>query len=154
MGEVAGGGPRDGIIGGVAVSVGHLNDRGVPALCWARVDPNDPRRLTAPTREPFRPTTGRAWDGRPYFVAMATAVAPNGPTCQEDSVDGWFQYATMSSYHPGGGQVVMADGSTHFISETIDAGDPTVGEVTSGRSPWGVWGALGSRAGGESVTVP
>lgn len=153
MGEMAGSGGPDDVISGVAVSVGHSGDRGVPALCWARVDPANPRKLTAPVRANFRPHTGRAWDGRPYFVAMATAVGPNGPSCQESTVDGWFQYATMSSYHPGGGNVVMADGSVHFVSETIDAGDPTLQEATSGPSVYGVWGALGTRGGGEPASV-
>ncbi len=48
----------------------------------------------------------------------------------------------------------MLDGSVHFISETIDSGDLTQGLVQSGKSPYGVWGALGSRNGGESVAFP
>jgi hypothetical protein len=67
----------------------------------------------------------------------------------------------MSSYHPGGGHVLIADGSVHFISETIDAGDITAGEISGqtdqpsgGRSPYGVWGALGSRSGGEASKIP
>jgi prepilin-type N-terminal cleavage/methylation domain-containing protein/prepilin-type processing-associated H-X9-DG protein len=159
MGEIAGGGPENAVIGGVATSHnGHsaspTGDRGVPATCLARIDPNNPRILTPPNRTNFRPTSGRAWDGRPYFVSMATAVRPNGPSCQEDAVDGWYQFGTLSSYHPGGAQVVMADGSAHFISETIDSGDPTLGEVYGGPSPWGVYGALGSRNGGEPTNWP
>lgn len=151
MGELAGGGsPRD-ILGGVALNVGHVDNRGVPALCLARIDPNNQRMLSGDVRANFRPHTGRAWDGRPYFVAMATAVRPNGPSCQEGGGDGWFQYATLSSRHPGGAHVLMGDGSVRFISETINAGDPTAQEVSSGPSPYGVWGALGSRNGGESI---
>ncbi len=159
MGELAGSGARNEVKGGVALNVGHVDQRGQPALCLARIDPAHPGMLSGATREEFRPHTGRAWDGRPYFVAMATAVRPNGPSCQEGGVDGWFQYATLSSFHPGGANVVMGDASVRFISETIDAGDPSALEVGNqeglpggGPSPWGVWGALGSRAGGERIS--
>ena len=157
MGEMAGGGPVDDVKTGVAMGVGHSGDRGVPQLCLNRVDPVT-KRLTGDLRADFRPTTSRAWDGRSYYVNMATAVRPNGPTCHEggssQSLDGWFMYATMSSFHPGGGNVVMADGSVHFISETIDAGDPTAQEATTGPSNYGVWGALGTRNGKESKSIP
>ena len=49
----------------------------------------------------------------------------------------------------------MCDGSVKSISETINATTtpaPTgAAPPTSGRSPYGVWGALGTRAGGEVV---
>ena len=53
------------------------------------------------------------------------------------------------SRHPGGVFGALCDGSVQFFSETIDSGDPTAPAVTSGRSPYGVWGALGTRNGGE-----
>ena len=67
---------------------------------------------------------------------------------------------SAGSFHSGGVQVLMVDGSVQFVSETIDTG--TVGAVgdgsgldepnpTSGPSPYGVWGALGSVSGGEVV---
>ncbi|QDS90640.1 hypothetical protein EC9_48540 [Rosistilla ulvae] len=43
---------------------------------------------------------------------------------------------TISSLHPGGAQLVFADGSTHFLSETIDVH---------------TWAALGTVNGGEIV---
>ena len=60
------------------------------------------------------------------------------------------------SYHPGGVNALFADGSGHFISETINAGDPTsappAGNSTS-TSPFGVWGAMGSKAGGDKASL-
>jgi hypothetical protein len=46
----------------------------------------------------------------------------------------------------------MADASTRFIADTIDCGTLTSAEVTSlnGQSPYGVWGALGTRVGRET----
>ncbi len=43
-----------------------------------------------------------------------------------------------SSYHPGGAQGVLCDGSTRFVSETVDLA---------------AWRAYGSRAGGEVATL-
>jgi hypothetical protein len=51
----------------------------------------------------------------------------------------------------GGVHGVMADGAVRFFSDSIDCGS-RVSElltVTAGISPYGVWGALGSRASGE-----
>lgn len=152
LGEsVAGGGPAD-LKGGVAVNQQAWN----PAACSARYDPTT-KQLTGNVRANFRPPGGRAWDGRPYFVGFATMVPPNGPSCHWGGVDGNEHMGTLSSFHPGGGNVAMADGSVHFISETIDAGNQAVDDIDNpgGRpSPWGVWGALGSRAGGEPVSLP
>jgi prepilin-type processing-associated H-X9-DG protein len=51
--------------------------------------------------------------------------------------------------HPGGVNVALADGAVKFMTNNINAGDPTRVEVTSGLSPFGVWGSLGSKDGGE-----
>ncbi|MCA9056391.1 MAG: DUF1559 domain-containing protein, partial [Planctomycetaceae bacterium] len=62
-----------------------------------------------------------------------------------------------SSRHPGGVQVVMGDAKVTFISENVDAGDKNAtapGNTTGGKSPFGVWGALGTRASSETVKVP
>jgi prepilin-type processing-associated H-X9-DG protein len=67
------------------------------------------------------------------------------------------------SLHPGGLNALMGDGSVRFIGETINtwAYDPVLGEpVGSSRAlgGWwagtpkpGVWQALGTRAGNETV---
>jgi len=71
-----------------------------------------------------------------------------------------------SSNHTGGVNASIGDGSVHFISDTISCGrlDLKLGEdqgytggqtrYFTGPSTYGVWGALGSREGGESVTLP
>jgi prepilin-type processing-associated H-X9-DG protein len=149
--RVAGGDARD-LLGGVALNVRAWN----PAACLARIDPNNPRRLTGDVRAQFRPTGGRAWDGRPYFVGFATMVAPNGPSCHWGGVDGNEDMSPPSSYHTGGVQVGMADGSVQFISQNIDTGNQAADSLPNpgGPSDYGVWGSLGSASGGEAASLP
>lgn len=65
----------------------------------------------------------------------------------------WGIYSS-SSFHPGGANALVLDGSVHFIPETINTGNLAAPQVSSGASPYGVWGALGSMNGGEAVQVP
>jgi prepilin-type N-terminal cleavage/methylation domain-containing protein/prepilin-type processing-associated H-X9-DG protein len=103
---------------------------------------------------------GYRWaDGAAFFAAVSTILPPNTAVCQL-LAGGWPTHWspgiwTATSEHPGGVNVAMADGSVRFISDTIDAGNLTVvapSPTSSGRSPYGVWGALGTKAGGESVS--
>ncbi|HJN10356.1 MAG TPA: DUF1559 domain-containing protein [Pirellulaceae bacterium] len=56
-------------------------------------------------------------------------VKPNG-------VDRWF---ASSSYHPGGIQVALCDGSVRFVPDTVNGF---------------VWASMGTMNGGEAVTLP
>ena len=63
---------------------------------------------------------------------------------------------TTTSYHNGGVNVGMLDGSIRFISDTIDTNglpDIKTGVNLTGKSPLGVWGALCTPNGGETVTL-
>ena len=101
--------------------------------------------------------TGRYYsDGSMVAAGFNTILPPNSPSCaptgtptQESRI-----LAPPTSNHPGGANVCMLDGSVQFISDTIDCGDLTRGLVKAGPSPYGVWGALGSRDGREAVTLP
>jgi len=81
-------------------------------------------------------------------------LAPNGPSCiNADDTDGVF---SAGSYHSGGVTICMTDGSVHFINDSISTATPagvTTGRanVVAGLSPYGVWGALSTRDGGEVV---
>lgn len=60
------------------------------------------------------------------------------------------------SWHPGGAMVALLDGKVAFISENVDSGnsnDPPPPAATT-PSPYGVWGALGTRNCGETAQVP
>jgi len=84
-----------------------------------------------------------------------TVLPPNSVGCTNENSE-WGSQKVMppDSYHPGGVNAAMADGSVHFFSSTIDTGNLALSAVTGGKSPYGVWGALGSRSGGEPVSVP
>jgi hypothetical protein len=76
-------------------------------------------------------------------------MPPNGPSCSAEYHGGIY---TAKSWHVGGVSVVMLDGSVRFVDDTIECGSKTSDRefTTSGASPYGVWGALGTRASGEA----
>lgn len=86
--------------------------------------------------------------GHPHFNAFLTVLSPNGPSCTSHNnmnLSGAPVLATASSRHPGGVNVLMGDGATCFIPQTINS--------VGGMSGYGVWGALGTRSGKESVSL-
>ena len=96
---------------------------------------------------------GSRWaDGAVCHTGFNTIAPPNGPSCKnpifEGSPGGMF---SATSLHSGGVQVALVDGSVKFISESIDTGNLNAAMPRSGNSPYGTWGALGSRNGGEVV---
>lgn len=105
-------------------------------------------------------------DGRTMYGGFTTVLPPNSPSCVIANPDDWeYGIYSPTSNHPGGVNCAIADGSVRFVSETVDAGDPS--RVPSDRpdaqpanyafrtiSPYGVWGALGSVSGNESVSLP
>ncbi|MDR1965005.1 MAG: DUF1559 domain-containing protein [Planctomycetaceae bacterium] len=98
---------------------------------------------------------GTRWaDGRgPSSFSMI--LPPNSPSCSGAGLDyDARMMVAASSYHSGGVNVSLGDGSVRFVSETINSGSitATTTPVVSGESPFGVWGALGSINGGEANT--
>jgi prepilin-type N-terminal cleavage/methylation domain-containing protein/prepilin-type processing-associated H-X9-DG protein len=101
---------------------------------------------------------GGSWcTGSPAWTGFNTCLPPNSISCELDStnyVAPWRNSAwSAQSYHAGGVNACMGDGSCRFINENIDTGDLTKAGPEwvniNESSPYGVWGALGSKAGGE-----
>jgi hypothetical protein len=100
---------------------------------------------------------GIAWqDAQPMYVAFNTVIGPNGPACADGGTWGDSTHLVIppASRHPGGVMSTFTDGSTHFISNTINTGNLSARQRITGPSVYGVWGALGSKSGGESVAIP
>jgi prepilin-type N-terminal cleavage/methylation domain-containing protein len=138
--------------GGTAGPIGGLNTN--PGVCYTMIDPNDDN-LIINTMSSHWDMPGRTWSGGyPIIQGFNTVLPPNAPRCAADR--GEWSWGTLppSSNHPGGVNLCLGDGSVTFVSETIDTGNLAAAEVTAGRSPYGVWGAMGSRDGGEAVSGP
>lgn len=83
---------------------------------------------------------------------FTTMTPPNSPMCHYGgNPDNDWAVLPPASNHPGGVNVALLDGAVRFITNTIDCGNTNAYAVSSGRSPFGVWGALGSPRGGESL---
>ncbi len=50
--------------------------------------------------------------------------------------------------------VLWCDGAVSFMSDTVNTGNLALPSVTTGPSPYAVWGALGSKDGMETVQAP
>ncbi|MCS7239578.1 MAG: DUF1559 domain-containing protein [Thermoguttaceae bacterium] len=141
---------------GMATNVTSLNPNAAvsPAECLQTKNPARPNEYLTSTYGTAN-WSGRRWaSGIPQYTRFNTVLPPNSPACNDSTWDERNAVIPPSSNHPGGVNVALADGSVRFVSETIDAGNPTATEVRSGPSPYGVWGALGSKEGGESVSPP
>ena len=100
---------------------------------------------------------GLFWtDGQAERVGFHTILPPNGPSCGGTSANADNTTAVLppTSGHPGGVNVAFGDGAVAFISDSIDTGNLgiVVSSTSSIPSPYGVWGALGTKAGGENAS--
>lgn len=149
-------GTRDGL-GAVATRIDDLPR--IPYRCTGVL-------LDGRVREEFRiEERGSRWaDAGPTFSGFSTVLAPNSPSCTQRThwpvYSNWYGgIFSASSRHAGGIHVVFCDGSVHFITETIDARTAqtegssiyaqNVSNPPGSGSPFGVWGAMGTRGSGE-----
>jgi prepilin-type N-terminal cleavage/methylation domain-containing protein len=127
---------------------------------------NDPEHVPPPDADPlavcpeyqgggcslFRNAHSQWAEMSSHHNGFTTAWPPNkrtpgGPDLSEPDVDVMtrrerlggptFAAITSRSYHPGGVHALLGDGSVHFVSESIDGF---------------VWRALGTVAGGETIS--
>jgi prepilin-type processing-associated H-X9-DG protein len=104
---------------------------------------------------------GTLWgDSRTLYTVFQTILPPNSPTCVFDTTaPARNLIISASSYHTGGVNVGLLDGSVRFVPDTIDA-EPTVTITAAeainptGPSKYGVWGALGTSTGQETSQLP
>ena len=105
-----------------------------------------------------------------WYIGFSTVLPPNSGNFG-DATQSTYILATASSNHTGGVNCTLGDGSVQFISETINWQTPNptgaadfyllpansrdsdtyaISKMTP-QSRYGVWGALGTASGGESV---
>jgi type II secretory pathway pseudopilin PulG len=102
--------------------------------------------------------SGRRWgDGADISTAFFAVLPPNSVTCFGAASVVDTALPSAGSYHANGAFVAMCDGAVTFVNDAVSAGDPNTTFNNSpynydwkGNSQWGVWGALGSIAGGEA----
>lgn len=87
-----------------------------------------------------------------FFHPTSRVVHSDNNGNADSGANTWGLLIPPSSRHAGGVNAGRADGSVSFITNSIDAGNLSMTETLSGQSPYGVWGALGSKSGGEVVT--
>ncbi len=106
----------------------------------------------------YKSRFGSLWsDGQFERVGFNTVLPPNSISCvnnNNNNADSSAGVLSASSFHPGGVNVLLADGSVSFMTESIDTGNTALPPVFNGISPYGVWGAMGSMSGGEVLSQP
>ena len=130
----------------------------VPRLCLnsRSTTKNDEYDITKGSSVQIGDHFGTRWgDGRGPG-SFSTILPPNSPSCSGAGLDyDARMLVSATSYHTGGVNTALGDGSVRFVSDTVDCGSLTDSTtcVTSGTSPFGVWGAMGSINGGESKSL-
>ena len=89
-------------------------------------------------------------DGAPHCAGFTTVLPPNSASCTNSSNYVADSIISATSHHTGGVHALMADGAVRFISSNINSGNLSVAPTTS-VSPYGVWGALGTKSGNEPI---
>ena len=146
--------------GGLAIL--ELTNTTTPAQCEAKRSA-DQWTLVSPVHNNATASRGGApYFGNPVITGFHTILPPNSPSCVSSSSSTVGGFASVSSNHTGGVNALLGDASVQFVSDTVDTGpdhnilphDPNDGtKMQGGMSAYGVWGAYGSKNGGESKSL-
>jgi prepilin-type processing-associated H-X9-DG protein len=140
-----------------------------PSLCiddtTPMIDPARPQFWAPAANNDFDPVwkvRGYCWaDSNQRQTAFHTILPPNSPICIPHDSNG-ISIMTAGSRHQGGAHVLMGDGAVVFLTDSIESGDQhhamvwmngnVANDNQAGRqSPYGLWGALGTRANKETI---
>lgn len=149
------------IIGVGTKNSGAMVVRGVDDLI---ASPGNALKTATSAHKPYRSGQtiwsvgkGSRWPEGSFLTnAFTTVLPPNGPsaTLLQDPESGCL---SASSYHLDGVNVLMASGAVRFVSNAIDIGDSDARSISplfdnvGQESPYGVWGAMGTRASKEII---
>jgi prepilin-type N-terminal cleavage/methylation domain-containing protein/prepilin-type processing-associated H-X9-DG protein len=169
------------VAGEIATDLGDRDIRTAPAVnngvakVRGESDHCQSNGLISPERPQFwsdgsdgtAPTLGGAEEGRGFRWADAGSVysgvnnilPPNRELCLGDAPDG-SGTVPISSRHQGGAHILMGDGAVVFMTDSVEAGyapeenvwiNGTGQSAPKSVSPYGLWGALSTRASGEVI---
>ncbi|TWT75393.1 DUF1559 domain-containing protein [Allorhodopirellula solitaria] len=133
--------------------------RNNPSVCQPLVDPERPQFWHSDYHMISRKLFARGYrwaDHGPLFSGCMTILAPNREVCGPYNALGTTLIATMSSRHAGGCHVLMGDGAVRFVTDSIESGNSSANSIwlnnnPGAPSPYGLWGALGTRSGRETI---
>ncbi|MCS7469865.1 DUF1559 domain-containing protein [Stieleria sp. ICT_E10.1] len=165
------------MLGEIATDLGDKDIRTIPSLqngwtggvlddvqlCRSQIDPERPRfwdaRGTVQLSSIRGQGRGYRWaDAMPLMTGFNTVLPPNTQLCfGGDSTT--IGTLSLSSRHQGGGHVAMGDGAVVFLTDSIESGGMKGTVTLDGQdllapgspSPFGLWGALGTRNQNEMV---
>ena len=136
-----------------------------PQNCYAMLITTGEDRGTYQDYSPKLDARGNMWaEALPMRVGVSTILPPNGPSCISDDnsnagLNGTGLFPPTSN-HSGGVNVSFSDGSVRFVADAINCGDllsnnvnivGTTANPPAGASPFGAWGAMGSKDGTETL---
>ncbi|KAA5539314.1 DUF1559 domain-containing protein [Roseiconus nitratireducens] len=125
------------------------------------IDPARPR-FWMPGLATWSAVNGRGFrwaDHRVEMTGIHTILPPNSEMCAQRNPGGTV-VAPPSSRHQGGAHLLMGDGAVVFMTDSVEAGNNHAGMVwrngtgpqaPGSMSPYGLWGALGTRANNETI---
>ncbi len=148
-----------------------------PSSCKPVINPQRPKFWTNPlvgavNNGGVEQRRGFKWaSATTLHTGFNTILPPNSELCADQNAAATAginneSVCPASSRHQGGAHVLMADGAVKFITDSIEAGDsknatvrqngsatpePTSPTVAGSMSPYGLWGALGTRASSETL---
>jgi hypothetical protein len=124
-----------------------------PSACWGSNVSDDGKNLKV---NAYAEDGGVRWNcGIPVYSTFSTVLPPNSGSCSSNGLITDWIMNSASSEHTGGVNAALFDGAVRFVPDTVDTGRATTGGgfVYEGPSNFGVWGALGSINGDETVSL-
>jgi hypothetical protein len=142
-----------GKIKGHYVMIGASQLRNSPIVCMQAKGPNG---ILVGNLPPSHHRHGESWaSGYPMIMGFTTILPPNSPSCANANGEWQEGIFPPMSQHPNGVMAAMSDGSVRFVQDNINSGNITLPVPQhpnfAGMSPYGVWGAMGTKSSGEAL---